>query len=146
VRPWRTRRSHIADTSATLPASSGLRIWAVSGLIDDPYAVANEHLGGFFRIEAKDLAEAMDDVASRWPSARIGSIEVRPASEYPSAWKLLRHAARGFGAHEELARARCVIARPRLALAMGDDRRRDGPAGVSALITGAPDFLKFIDE
>src|SRR5207247_7751160 len=35
---------------------------------------------------------------------------------------LLRRAARGFGAHEELARARCVVAEAEVALAMRDLR------------------------
>ena len=42
--------------------------------------------------------------------------------EYPRARELLRRAARGFGAHEELARARCVVAEAEVALAMRDLR------------------------
>jgi hypothetical protein len=44
---------------------------------DGPFAETKETLGGFFLIEAKDLNEAIS-VASKWPSARLGSIEVRP--------------------------------------------------------------------
>jgi hypothetical protein len=44
---------------------------------DGPFAETREHLGGFFLIEARDMNEAIQ-VASRWPSARLGSIEVRP--------------------------------------------------------------------
>jgi len=40
--------------------------------------------------------------------------------EYPRARDLLRRAARGFGAHEDLARARCVVAEAEVALAMRD--------------------------
>ena len=47
---------------------------------DGPFAETKESLGGFFLIEARDLSEAIQ-VASRWPSARIGSIEVRPIEE-----------------------------------------------------------------
>jgi hypothetical protein len=39
-----------------------------------------ETLGGFFPIEARDLNEAIQGV-SQWPSARLGSIEVRPIHE-----------------------------------------------------------------
>lgn len=46
-------------------------------VIDGPFAETKEQLGGFFLIEARDLNEAIQ-VASRWPSARLGSIEVRP--------------------------------------------------------------------
>jgi len=42
--------------------------------------------------------------------------------EHPRARELLRRAARGFGAHEELARARCVVAEAEVALAMRDLR------------------------
>jgi hypothetical protein len=44
---------------------------------DGPFAETNEQLGGFVLIEARDLNEAIQ-VAGRIPSARIGSIEVRP--------------------------------------------------------------------
>jgi hypothetical protein len=44
---------------------------------DGPFAETKETLGGFFLIEAKSLNEAIS-VASKWPSARLGSIEVRP--------------------------------------------------------------------
>lgn len=47
---------------------------------DGPFAETKEQLGGFFLIEAKDLDEALG-LAARWPSARIGSIEVRPIEE-----------------------------------------------------------------
>ena len=44
---------------------------------DGPYAETKEQLGGFYMIEAKDLNDAIQ-VASRIPSAKIGTIEVRP--------------------------------------------------------------------
>ena len=47
---------------------------------DGPFAETKEQLGGFFLIEAKDLDEAIR-IAARIPSARTGSIEVRPISE-----------------------------------------------------------------
>ena len=47
---------------------------------DGPFVETKESLGGFFLIEARDLNEAIQ-VASRWPSARLGSIEVRPIEE-----------------------------------------------------------------
>src|SRR5580765_3014598 len=40
--------------------------------------------------------------------------------EHPRARDLLRRAARAFGAHEELARARCIVAEAEVALAMRD--------------------------
>ena len=47
---------------------------------DGPFAETKETLGGFFLIEAPDLDAAIA-IAARWPSARIGSIEVRPIEE-----------------------------------------------------------------
>lgn len=46
-------------------------------ITDGPFAETKEQLGGFFLINAADLNEAIR-IASMWPSARIGSIEVRP--------------------------------------------------------------------
>ncbi|MBL8022588.1 MAG: YciI family protein [Leptospirales bacterium] len=46
-------------------------------LSDGPFAETKEQLGGFLLIEARDLNEAIQ-IASKWPSARFGSIEVRP--------------------------------------------------------------------
>ena len=46
-------------------------------ITDGPFAETKETLGGFFLIDANDLSDAIQ-VASRWPSARLGSIEVRP--------------------------------------------------------------------
>ena len=44
---------------------------------DGPFAETKEQLGGFYLVEANDLNDAIQ-IASRIPSARIGSVEVRP--------------------------------------------------------------------
>jgi hypothetical protein len=44
---------------------------------DGPFAETRETLGGYYLIEAKDLDEALA-IAARVPSAKFGSIEVRP--------------------------------------------------------------------
>jgi hypothetical protein len=49
---------------------------------DGPFAETKEQLGGYYVIEAADLDEAIK-WASKIPSARIGSIEVRPILEFP---------------------------------------------------------------
>jgi len=46
-------------------------------ITDGPFAETKEKLGGLFLINASDLNEAIR-VASKWPSVRLGSIEVRP--------------------------------------------------------------------
>jgi hypothetical protein len=48
---------------------------------DGPFAETREQLGGYYLIEAKDLDEATG-IAARVPSARFGSIEVRPIMVY----------------------------------------------------------------
>jgi hypothetical protein len=47
---------------------------------DGPFAETKEQLGGYYLVEARDLNDAIQ-VASRIPSARAGSIEVRPIHE-----------------------------------------------------------------
>jgi hypothetical protein len=49
-------------------------------ITDGPFAETHEQLGGFFLIEANNLAEALE-IAARIPSAREGTIEVRPIVE-----------------------------------------------------------------
>jgi len=64
-----------AATASTLRVRSG-----TLSVIDGPFAETKEQIGGFFLIEAGDFDEAVQ-VAAQWPSARIGSIEVRPIEE-----------------------------------------------------------------
>jgi hypothetical protein len=49
---------------------------------DGPFAETREQLGGYYLIEAKDLDEAAA-IAARIPSAKIGSIEIRPVMPTP---------------------------------------------------------------
>ena len=51
---------------------------------DGPFAETKEQLGGFYLINASDLNDAIQ-VASKIPSARLGSIEVRPIREFSNA-------------------------------------------------------------
>jgi hypothetical protein len=50
---------------------------------DGPFAETKEQLGGYYLIEAKDLNDAIQ-VASRIPSVKTGSIEVRPIMTFCS--------------------------------------------------------------
>ena len=52
-------------------------------LDDGPCAPTCAQLDGYYLIEARDLNEAIR-LASRNPSARLGSIELRPIKESPS--------------------------------------------------------------
>ena len=49
-------------------------------ITDGPFAETHEQLGGYFLVEANNLDEATA-IAARIPSARTGSIEVRPLVE-----------------------------------------------------------------
>ena len=51
---------------------------------DGPFAETREQIGGFFMIEADDLAEATV-IASRIPSVRSGAIEIRPVVQTAEA-------------------------------------------------------------
>ena len=48
---------------------------------DGPFAETKEQLGGYYLVEAADLNGAIQ-IAARIPSARAGSIEVRPIVVY----------------------------------------------------------------
>ena len=73
---------------------------------------------------AGDALGALKHVALRDdpPALALRGIAMAQLGEHPRARELLRRAARGFGAHEELARARCVVAEAEVALAMRDLR------------------------
>jgi hypothetical protein len=66
--------NELADTSTatTLKMRDKKRL-----VTDGPFAETKEQLGGYYLVEAKDLDEAIA-LAARIPSARWGSIEVRP--------------------------------------------------------------------
>ncbi|MES2101409.1 MAG: helix-turn-helix domain-containing protein [Pseudomonadota bacterium] len=54
------------------------------------------------------------------PALALRGIAMAQLGEHPRARELLRRAARAFGRHEALARARCVVAEAEVALAMRD--------------------------
>jgi hypothetical protein len=49
---------------------------------DGPFVETKEYLGGFYIVDVKDLDRAME-VAAQIPSARTGTIEVRPVMDMP---------------------------------------------------------------
>ena len=74
---------HLVATHAlqSLRKSTTVRVRGGSKIVTDgPFAEAKEQVGGYFLIEAKDRDEAVR-LAARWPSARLGAIEVRPIEE-----------------------------------------------------------------
>jgi len=73
-------------------------------------------------LAAGDALGALKRVALRDdpPALALRGIAMAQLGEHPRARELLRRAARGFGAHEELSRARCIVAEAEVALAMRD--------------------------
>lgn len=73
-------------------------------------------------LAAGDALGALNHIALRDdpPALALRGIAMAQLGEYPRARELLRRAARSFGAREELARARCVVAEAEAALAMRD--------------------------
>ena len=71
---------HLIVTEPLKSASSAVSLRVRDGNLsttDGPFAETKEQLGGIFLIDARDLNEAIQ-IAAGWPSARIGTIEVRP--------------------------------------------------------------------
>ncbi|MEO8299370.1 MAG: HTH domain-containing protein [Burkholderiales bacterium] len=76
-----------------------------------------------------DLLGALQRVSLRDdpPALALRGIAMAQLGEHLRARELLRRAARGFGAHEALARARCVVAEAEVALALRDLRGSSRP-------------------
>ena len=75
---------HYVSASQLHPVASAtsVRIRNKEQLVTDgPFAETHEQLGGYYLIEAKDLDEATT-IAARIPSARLGTIEIRPLVEH----------------------------------------------------------------
>jgi hypothetical protein len=69
------------------PIQTAMSVKVRSGKLsvtDGPFAETKEQLGGYFLISAKDLNEAIQ-VASKFPSVRFGTMEVRPVREIPGS-------------------------------------------------------------
>ncbi|HXP67578.1 MAG TPA: hypothetical protein VN815_19010 [Steroidobacteraceae bacterium] len=75
-------------------------------------------------LAAGDALGALDRVALRNdpPALALRGIAMAQLGEHLRARDLLQRAARGFGSHEELSRARCVVAEAEVALVMRDLR------------------------
>jgi hypothetical protein len=73
-------------------------------------------------LDAGDALGALKRVALREdpPALALRGIAMAQLGEYPRARELLRRAARSFGPHEEVSRARCLVAEAEVALAMRD--------------------------
>jgi hypothetical protein len=66
---------HSVATATSVRVRDGKKL-----VTDGPFAETREQLGGYFLIEANDLDEAIS-IAERIPSARKGTVEIRPIVE-----------------------------------------------------------------
>ena len=93
-------------------------------------------------LAAGDAIGALKRVALRKdpPALALRGIAMARLGEHPRARELLRRAARSFGRHEKLARARCVVAEAEVALAMRDlDGSPRALAAASAMLEARAD-------
>ena len=68
---------HPTSMATSVRVRNGKRL-----VTDGPFAETREQLGGYFLIEAKNLDEAIA-IAARIPTARKGTVEIRPVIEIP---------------------------------------------------------------
>jgi len=78
------KSGHYVGGNALKPVSTATSVQVRTGKMsttDGPFAETKEQLGGYYLIEAKDLNDALQ-VAAKIPSAKTGTVEVRPIQEY----------------------------------------------------------------
>ncbi len=76
------KSGHMLGGNALQPVQTATTVQVRNGKMsttEGPFAETKEQLGGYYPIEARDLNDAIQ-VAARIPSAKIGSVEVRPGS------------------------------------------------------------------
>ena len=100
--------------------------------MDSMISAAARALAGGDALTALQRVALRDDP----PALALRGIAMAQLGEHPRARELLRRAARAFGAHEPVARARCVVAEAEVALAQRD-LGGDGSKGPAALLAAA---------
>ena len=81
------KSGHHLGGEALQPVSTATSVRVRKGKVsttDGPFAETKEQLGGYYLIEARDLNDAIQ-VAGKIPSARTGTVEVRPIMEFDQA-------------------------------------------------------------
>ena len=75
---------HYVGGEALQPTQTATTVRIRQGKVsttDGPFAETKEQLGGYYLIKAKDLNDAIQ-VAAKIPSARNGTVEIRPIQEF----------------------------------------------------------------
>ncbi len=78
------KSGHYVGGEALKPVHTATTVRVRNGKMsttDGPFAETKEQLGGYYLIEARDLNDAIQ-IAAKIPSARFGSIEVRPVEVF----------------------------------------------------------------
>ena len=78
------QKGHYVAGEALHPVNTATTVRVRNGSLlttDGPFAETTEQLGGFYLVDARDLNEAIQ-IASKIPSAKFGSIEVRPVVDF----------------------------------------------------------------
>ncbi|HUR32856.1 MAG TPA: YciI family protein [Vicinamibacterales bacterium] len=81
------KKGHYVAGEALQPVRTATTVRVRHGQLvttDGPFAETTEQLGGFYLIDARDLNEAIQ-VAAKIPSAKFGSIEVRPVVDFSAS-------------------------------------------------------------
>ncbi len=78
----RRRDAYVAgDPLKPVSTATTVRVREGKTLITDgPFAETHEHLGGYYLLNCRDLDEAIE-LAGKIPSARWGSVEIRPIAD-----------------------------------------------------------------
>jgi hypothetical protein len=80
---WLEEKGWFQGGNALQPDAIGTTVRVRDGervVTDGPFAETKEQLGGYYLIEVPSMDEALE-AAERIPSARIGTIEIRPVME-----------------------------------------------------------------
>jgi len=78
------KSGHYIGGEALQPVQTATTVRVRNGKVsttDGPFAETKEQLGGYYLINARDLNDAIQ-VAGKIPSARIGTVEIRPIQEF----------------------------------------------------------------
>jgi hypothetical protein len=78
------KSGHMVGGNALQPTTTATTLRLRDGkklTTDGPFAETKEQLGGYYLVNAKDIDEALG-IAARIPSAKWGSIEVRPIMKF----------------------------------------------------------------
>ncbi len=81
------KSGHLLAVEQLEPIQTAMSVRVQNGKLsvtDGPFAETKEQVGGYFLIEARDVNEAIQ-VASKFPSVRFGTMEVRPVKDFPGS-------------------------------------------------------------